>query len=120
MPSGKCLPDSWLRSDTGRVRIRFPHRRPAPAWDQTAWSGPPRLADRSCCCPARPVVRVLLPPASARPHTVDLLLCGHQYLTSRDALAAAGAAVIDETGTLVDPASASIEAAIHAPAGTRP
>jgi hypothetical protein len=85
------------------------HRRAKAADDQPAWSGPPRLADRACCCPARPVVRVLIPPASARPHSVDLLLCGHHYLVSRAALAAVGAVVIDETGTVLEAAPASIE-----------
>ena len=42
--------------------------------------GPPRLADRSCCCQATPVVKVLIPPSSARPHSVDLLLCGHHKI----------------------------------------
>ena len=87
--------------------MRFLHRSAKTtgrgAGDQAGWSGPPGLADRSCCCPARPVVRVLIPPAPARPHPVDLLLCGHHYLASRAALAAAGASVIDETGEVVDP-----------------
>lgn len=89
--------------------MRFPHRRAKAADDQAAWSGPPRLADRSCCCPARPVVRVLIPAASPRPHSVDLLLCGHHYLTSRAALAAVNAVVIDETGSVLQPASTSVE-----------
>ena len=54
------------------------------------------MGDRACCCPARPVVRVLIPPAPARPHSVDLLLCGHHYRTSRAALTAAGAVIIDD------------------------
>lgn len=74
---------------------------------QAGWCGPPRLAERSCCCPAIPVVRVLIPPACERPHPADLLLCGHHYLASKAALAAVGAVVIDETGTVVDPPSAS-------------
>jgi len=65
------------------------------------------------------VVKVLLPPTSARSHTVDLLPCGHHYLTSRDALAASGATVIEETDTIMDPAPAGIEAGIPASAGTR-
>jgi hypothetical protein len=77
--------------------------------DQAAWSGPPSLADRSCCCPARPVVKVLIPPGSARPHSVDLLLCGHQYLVSRAALAAANAVAIHETGSVLEPASTDVE-----------
>jgi hypothetical protein len=48
-------------------------------------------ADRSCCCPAQPVVRVIMPPTPRRRHSVDLLLCGHHYRVSRQALAAAGA-----------------------------
>ena len=53
-----------------------------------------------------------MPPTSARPHTVDLLLRGHHYLTFREALAAAGAAVIDETDTVMDQAPAGIAATI--------
>jgi hypothetical protein len=37
------------------------------------------------------VVRVFMPAVPARPHQVDLLLCGHHYRVSRQALAAAGA-----------------------------
>jgi len=59
------------------------------------------LADRACCCPARPVVTAIMPPAPGRPHAVDLLLCGHHFRVSRAALAAAGAAVYDNTGALV-------------------
>jgi hypothetical protein len=59
---------------------------------------PPRhttagLADRACCCPARAMVQVVMPPTQARRHRTDLLLCGHHYRISRQALAAAGAAV---------------------------
>jgi hypothetical protein len=64
--------------------------------DQAAWSGPHDLGDRACCCPARPVVRVLIPPAPARPHSADLLLCGHHYRTSGAALAIAGAVIMDD------------------------
>jgi hypothetical protein len=82
---------------------------PAVAVNQATWSGPPRLADRSCCCPARPVVTVLIPPAAERPHPVDLLLCGHHYLMSRAALAAADAVAMDETGAILEPAPTSTE-----------
>jgi hypothetical protein len=97
--------------------MRFPRRRtnqasrsPAgqaagtPPDDQAAWSGPHALGDRACCCPARPVVRVLIPTAPARPHSVDLLLCGHHYRASAAALAAAGAVIMDDRrsdGTIV-------------------
>ncbi|SRR5579871_4196966 len=49
--------------------------------------------DRACCCPAQPVVRVIMPPSSKRQHSVDLLLCGHHYRVSRQALAAARARI---------------------------
>ena len=93
--------------------MKFPHRKAKAAAragdNQAAWNGPPRLADRSCCCPARPVVRVLIPSTSVRLHPVDLLLCGHHYLASRAALAAVNAVAIDETGTVLEPASTSTE-----------
>jgi len=91
--------------------MKFRHRKVSAAVDQAAWSGPPRLADRSCCCPARPVVRVLIPPTAERPHPVDLLLCGHHYLRSRATLAAAGAVAIDETGSVLEPAPTGTETA---------
>jgi len=40
------------------------------------------------------VVRVIMPPAAGRPHSVDLLLCGHHYRVSRKALAKASAFVL--------------------------
>ena len=92
----------------------FPRRRAKPA--DTAvdglddWPGLRRSVDRSCCCPAMPVVRVLIPPTSLRPRYVDLLLCRHHYRMSRAALAAVGAVAIDETGAILEPASTSIEA----------
>jgi len=55
------------------------------------------------------VVKVLIPPGSARPHSVDLLLCGHHYLVSRAALAAANTVAIDETGSVLEPASTDVE-----------
>jgi hypothetical protein len=59
------------------------------------------VADRACCCPARPVVTVIMPPAPGRPRPVDLLLCGHHFRASQAALSAAGASVYDDTGALV-------------------
>jgi hypothetical protein len=102
--------------------MKFPRRKaeadPRAVVNQATWSGPPRLADRSCCCPARPAVRVLIPPAAERPHPVDLLLCGHHYLTSRAALAAADAVAIDETGAVLEPAPIGTEATSAAYADT--
>jgi hypothetical protein len=97
--------------------MRFPRRRTGKAGrsavgpaagthpdDQAAWSGPHDLGDRACCSPARPVVLVLIPPAPARPHSADLLLCGHHYRASGAALAAAGAVITDDRrsgGTII-------------------
>ncbi len=50
-------------------------------------------ADRACCCPARPLVVAVIPPAAGRPHPTDLLLCGHHCRACRNALQAAGAVV---------------------------
>jgi hypothetical protein len=59
-----------------------------------------RMADRACC-PARPAVIAVMPSTASRPHPTDLLLCGHHYRVSRQALAA-GAAVFSPDGWPVD------------------
>ncbi len=70
------------------------HEIPAPG--RLRWTDP-SVPARACCCPARPVVKVLMPPAPGRAHPVDLWLCGHHYHASLAALRAAGAAVEDLT-----------------------
>ena len=60
-----------------------------------------RTASRACCCPARPVVVAVMPPAPGRDHPTDLLLCAHHYRASRAALDRAGAAVFDGAGRQV-------------------
>ncbi len=62
---------------------------------------PLEAAARACCCPARPVVTVVMPPTASRPHPVDLLLCGHHFRVGQAALQAVGAAVYDQTGLLI-------------------
>lgn len=63
---------------------------------------------RACCCPARPVVRIVMPPTPERPHPTDLLLCGHHYRASRASLEAAHAVVCPLGGMASDtPAPAS-------------
>jgi hypothetical protein len=61
------------------------------------------LTDRACCCVARAVVRVVMPPTAARPHESELLLCGHHYRVSRAALSAAHASVHELAGHCADP-----------------
>ena len=75
--------------------------RTAPGGADSALTAPTGPADRACCCPARPVVTVIMPPTPGRPHPVDLLLCGHHFRVSRATLTAAGAAVYDDTGALM-------------------
>ena len=49
------------------------------------------MDDKACCCPSRPMVRVLMPATQSRPYRVELLLCGHHFRRSQWTLAAAGA-----------------------------
>lgn len=57
---------------------------------------------RACCCEARAVVKVTMPPSSSRRHSTALFLCAHHYRVSRHALAAAGARVSELPGTPSD------------------
>jgi hypothetical protein len=77
------------------MRPRFPLTGAATSAPQDdVLPGPPAwYEDRACCCPAQPVVRVIMPPTSRRRHSADLLLCGHHYRVSRPALAAAHARI---------------------------
>lgn len=55
----------------------------------TGWPG------RACCCPAKPVVKILLPVLrDDKIHIVDLYLCGHHYQKSFGTLVDAGATTI--------------------------
>jgi hypothetical protein len=65
----------------------------------------PGAADRACCCVAKAVVRVVMPPAQGRPHETELLLCGHHYRVSRQALAVAHARVDELPGSRDDAAA---------------
>ena len=49
------------------------------------------MDDKACCCPSRPMVRVLMSATESRSSRVDLLLCGHHFRLSQWSLAAAGA-----------------------------
>jgi hypothetical protein len=68
--------------------------------------------DRACCCPAQPVVRVIMPPIPDRRHSVDLLLCGHHYRVSRQALTAAQARIENLPGK-GDAAVAALLESVH-------
>jgi len=74
--------------------------------DTTAPHGPAAsLTDQACCCVARAVVRVVMPPTADRPHETELLLCGHHYRASRAALSAAHATVHEPSGSFADPSA---------------
>jgi hypothetical protein len=62
-----------------------------------------KTAGRACCCPAKPAVIAVIPPASGRGHRTELLLCMHHYRQCRPALVAAGAAALDLSGRLIPP-----------------
>ena len=49
------------------------------------------MDDRACCCPSRPIVKILMPAVPGRPYRMDLLLCGHHFRLSQWTLATAGA-----------------------------
>jgi hypothetical protein len=74
--------------------------------DATAQRGPAvSPSGEACCCVARAVVRVVMPPTAARPHETELLLCGHHYRVSRAALAVAHATVSELPGSADDPSA---------------
>ena len=77
-----------------------------PAWQAEELPGPGRpltLDDAADCCPARPAVTVIMPPASGRPFPADLLLCAHHYRVSSATLRASGATTHDAEGTVIEP-----------------
>ena len=74
--------------------------------DATAPHGPAASpTDQACCCVARAVVRVVMPPTAGRPHETELLLCGHHYRVSRAALSAAHATVHELAGNFDGPSA---------------
>jgi len=94
------------------MKPRFPHEGGTdfgPPLQETLPASPTRIEDRACCCPAQPVVRVIMPPTARRPHSVDLLLCGHHYRVSRQALAAAEARIEDLPGKAAAAEAALLE-----------
>lgn len=80
--------------------------------DDTIAAGRP--AGPACCCPANPVLRVVMPATATRPHRTELLLCGHHYRVSRQALAAAKATATELLGPEGNPPAALLPD-FHAP-----
>jgi len=81
-------------------RKRVPEREAVPV-EQPMFAAP-SVPPTACCCPARPAVRVIMPPTASRAHPVDLWLCGHHYRASLQALLAAGATVEELTVNVAD------------------
>ena len=81
---------------------------------------PIAVNERACCCPARPMVTVMMPPTASRPYPVDLLLCGHHYRVSQAALRAAGAVVYDEAGVPITAGISDYQHSRHQPAAASP
>jgi hypothetical protein len=48
-------------------------------------------------------VIIVMPSSPGRPHSTELLLCGHHYRLSRGALEEAGATALDSSGMPVLP-----------------
>jgi hypothetical protein len=76
---------------------------PARAEELPGPGRPLTLDDSADCCPARPVVTVIMPPASGRSLAADLRMCGHHYRVSSATLRAAGATTYDATGAVIAP-----------------
>ena len=88
--------------------------RPAGVHDDTIQDRRAVPAGSACCCPAKPVVQVVMPPTTTRPRQTELLLCGHHYRGSREALAAANATVTELPGISGSPLAALV-ADLHEP-----
>jgi hypothetical protein len=76
-----------------------------------------RLANRSCCCIARPSVVIVLQPTQDRPHPTEVLLCGHHFEHSRTTLLASRALAFSLEGDhlpITVPRSAGVNAAAAA------
>jgi len=104
-PAMPVIPPRPPRAGPGAAAAR----QLVPASDAARWRASLRSADRARCCPARPLVIAVMPPASSQPHPTELLLCRHHYRAHMVALAMAGAAVYEADA--VTPARAVAEPA---------
>jgi len=74
---------------------------PRPVTYRIDWEAA-KAAQHACCCPAKPWVVAIIPPAAGREHRTELLLCMHHFRVSRAALIAAGAVAFDLDGKLIE------------------
>ncbi len=109
------MKDRFVRRNTVTRAMR------AELADDLAQLGRPiAVNDRACCCPARPMVTVVMPPTADRPYSIDLLLCGHHYRVNQAALRAAGATVYDQAGAAITDGASDHQQARRQPAGAAP
>jgi hypothetical protein len=90
--------------DSQHVKRWWPHRTAAAREQLIAElerAVPLDITAQACCCPARPVVTVVMSPTPSRPRSVELLLCGHHFRVSQASLQAVGADVYDKDGLLI-------------------
>lgn len=87
---------SWWVNSGGDPARQVQEQLPGPGRPLT-------LDDHADCCPARPVVTVLMPPSASRPFPADLRLCGHHYRASSATLRAAEATMYDANGAVIAP-----------------
>jgi hypothetical protein len=85
-----------LKKENRTMFRRDPRTSEAPQLEELRFTDS-SVPSRSCCCPARPAVKVIMPPRAGRPHSVDLWLCGHHYRASAAALLKARARIEDLT-----------------------
>jgi hypothetical protein len=95
--STRFLHPSGTDPKTAQPEVLHSEDAPPPGAHAIDWRSA-RLAGRSCCCTARPMLIAVMPPTASRPHSSDLLLCGHHYRASRHALELADATVLDLVG----------------------
>ncbi len=86
------------RSDAAQPAGQSGTALPAPADYEVDWRRSLRLAERACCCSARPSIAVIMPSRPGRPHATELLLCGHHYQRSEKALRNCAAAAFTSDG----------------------
>jgi hypothetical protein len=105
MAGGTCSGIVCLAGDhTGAMRLWLTRDNGGDKSPPLVWT-PPAETDKACCCPARPVVSVVLPATAQRPHPTELLLCAHHYRVSRKKLDTLGASVHQLPGTPPDVAA---------------
>lgn len=83
-------------------RVRSERRGTHTAWVPPLYRPGAAPVATACCCPGLAQLQVVMPPTTTRPRATELLMCGHHYRLHRDRLLAAGAAMYDVEGRLLE------------------